>query len=169
MEEASSFWSRKVAWRCFIAAICAAFMMSFSNFSESGSGAGRGIIVFSNVHVLANYDWIRQFPFMVMVASMGGGLGAMFNWLRRVLWKIRASRSRKMLRVVEALMTIAYCVVVQFVAATYWVSCEQIPDKWPTDFKVSDLGWYGHGLRVFCCSDTARLTMLQQLKGLLCE
>lgn len=136
MEEASSFWSRKVAWRCFIAAICAAFVMSFSDLSDTGSGAGRGIIVFSNVHVLKNLDWIRQFPFMVVVAALGGFLGAMFNFLRRVLWKIRASRSRKVLRVMEALMTIVYCILIQFIGATYWGSCQPVPEKWPEDFNV---------------------------------
>lgn len=136
MEEASSFWSRKVAWRCFIAAICAAFMMSFSDLSANKSGAGRGIIVFSNVHVLQNNDWIMQCPFMIVVAALGGVLGAMFNWLRRFLWKVRASRSRKVLRVVEALMTIIYCIIIQFVAITYWGSCQPVPEKWPDEFKV---------------------------------
>lgn len=28
MEEACSFWSRKIAWRCFIAGVCSTFMMS---------------------------------------------------------------------------------------------------------------------------------------------
>lgn len=144
MEEAASFWSRKVAWRCFIAAICAAFMMSFANFADSGSGAGRGIINFTNVHVLKNVDWIKQSPFMVVVAALGGFLGAMFNYLRRVLWKIRASRSRKVLRVVEALMTILYCIVVQFVAATYWGSCQKVPEQWPEDFAVRAANWPEH-------------------------
>lgn len=81
----------------FCVAVCAAFVMSFSDLSKTASGSGRGIIVFSNVHVLDNLDWIRQFPFMVLVAALGGFLGAFFNLLRRVLWKIRASRSRKVL------------------------------------------------------------------------
>jgi chloride channel 7 len=136
MEEASSFWSRKVAWRCFVAAVCAAFMMSFANASEANNVAGRGIIHFENVHVLRNSDWVRQFPFMVVVAALGGTLGQLFNKMRRMLWKVRASRQRKVLRVMEAVATVLFCVIVQFVAVTYFGSCRKIPDTWPDDFKV---------------------------------
>jgi chloride channel 7 len=135
MEEASSFWSRKVAWRCFIAAVCAAFIMS-SAVSDTKPGTGGGIITFENVYVLETYDWINQFPFMVLVAALGGLLGSMFNYLRRLLWKVRASRSRRVLRVIEALVTLVYCISVQFYAATYWGSCQKVSKSWPEEFKV---------------------------------
>lgn len=131
MEEACSFWSRKQAWRCFVTTILAVFTVS--QLSESGNA---GIIVFTNVHTLNNYDWLRQFPFMVAVAGLGGGLGAGFNALRRMLWRIRASRSRKFLRVGEALATIIFCVCAQFLFTQWFGRCMDTPSSWPEEFQV---------------------------------
>lgn len=131
MEEACSFWSRKQAWRCFVTTILAVFTVS--ELSETGEA---GIIVFTNVHTLNNYDWLRQFPFMVAVAALGGGLGAAFNALRRRLWSIRASRSRKFLRVGEALATIIFCVCAQFIFAHCFGQCVDRPATWPAEFQV---------------------------------
>eukprot|EP00892_Ulva_mutabilis_P004714 jgi/Ulvmu1/2614/UM014_0065.1 len=130
MEEACSFWSRKQAWRCFVTTILAVFTVS--QLSENGTA---GIIVFTNVHTLENAAWLHQFPFMVAVAVLGGGLGAAFNALRRMLWRVRASRSRKFLRVGEALATILFCVCAQFVVAHWFGQCVDTPSTWPEGYR----------------------------------
>lgn len=99
MEEACSFWSKKVAWRCFSAAIMAAF--AIAQFSPEGDN---GLIVFSNIKTLSNQEWLWQLPLMVAVATMGGVLGGIFNHMRKALWPLRASRSRKFLRVGELML-----------------------------------------------------------------
>lgn len=131
MEEACSFWTRKVAWRCFVAAILASF--SCSVLSDRGD---RGVIVFTNVHALDNFDMLRQLPFIVAVAALGGALGTTFNALRRALWPLRASRSRKFLRLAEALLVIAVTVTMQFTVAHFLGSCVEVPAQWPEDFKA---------------------------------
>jgi chloride channel 7 len=131
MEEACSFWTRKVAWRCFVAAILAAFTLTV--FSEYGD---RGVIVFTNVHALNNFDMIRQSPLIVAVAMLGGLIGAFFNTLRRALWPLRASRSRKFLRVAEALLVIIVTVTVQFICVAKIGRCVEIPEGWPSEFEV---------------------------------
>lgn len=131
MEEACSFWTRKVAWRCFVAAILAAF--SLTVLSEFGD---RGVIVFTNVHALNNFDMIRQAGFIVAVAALGGFIGAFFNTLRRALWPLRASRSRKFLRIAEALLVITLSVGMQFAAARFLGQCVDVPEQWPDSFKA---------------------------------
>ena len=132
MEEACSFWTRKVAWRCFVAAILAAFALSV--LSESGDA---GVIVFDNVQGLSNIAMIRQSPLIVLVAAFGGLIGALFNRLRRALWPLRASRSRKFLRIAEALLAIVLSIGMQFVAATTSGRCMDIPEEWETlNFEV---------------------------------
>ena len=43
-----------------------------------------------------------QAPFVVLVSAAGGLLGAAFNALRVLLWRVRASRKRTALRLAEA-------------------------------------------------------------------
>jgi chloride channel 7 len=134
MEEACSFWTRKVAWRCFVAAILAAFVCSI--LSDRGD---RGVIVFTNVHALSNLDLIKQLPFVIAAAGVGGTLGAMFNVLRRALWPLRASRSRKFLRLAEALLVIALSAGLQFSATQFLGRCVEVPTQWPEHFVVRPL------------------------------
>ena len=140
MEEACSFWGKKVAWRCFVAAILAAFTLTVC--SEFGD---RGVIVFNNVHALGNLDMIRQSPFIIAVAAVGGFLGTLFNLGRQWLWPLRASRSRKFLRFAEALLVVALSVSMQFAAAHWLGSCEQRPSAWPDEkeFKVREIHMMG--------------------------
>ena len=136
MEEACSFWGRKVAWRCFVAAILSAFTLTVA--SRYGD---RGVIVFTNVHALDNLDMLRQLPFIVLVAALGGCLGAAFNWLRRLLWPARPSRSRKYLRVAEAVLVVSLSVLAQYSAAHFFGICQDIPSSWqqpPAHFKVRE-------------------------------
>ena len=125
MEEACSFWTRKVAWRCFVAAILAAFTLTVC--SEFGD---RGVIVFTNVYALDNSEMLYQSPLIVAVALLGGLLGAGFNTTRRALWPLRASRSRKYLRVAEAVATISLSICAQFAGAAIFGKCVDVPKGW---------------------------------------
>lgn len=125
MEEASSFWTRIVAWRCFVAAILAAFTVSLC--SQHGD---KGFIMFTNVHTLEVNQMVQQAPLMAAVAALGGLLGAVFNSIRRALWSLRAPKSNKGLRIAEALVVIALCVAVKFTLAHWVGTCVQSPDIW---------------------------------------
>ena len=125
MEEACSFWTKKVAWRCFVAAILAAFTLTVC--SELGD---QGVIVFNNVYPLDNLDMLRQSPLIGAVALIGGLLGASFNTARRALWPLRASRSRKFLRVAEAVAIIGLTICMQFAGALFFGKCVDVPSDW---------------------------------------
>jgi chloride channel 7 len=137
MEEACSFWGRKVAWRCFVAAILAAFTLTVC--SQYGD---RGVVTFTNIYPLGNIDMLRQCPFIVAVAGVGGLLGALFNSMRRAIWPLRASRSRRFLRMAEALAVAALSVTAQFVSSHVWGKCVERPSTWPpeTEFKACSIG-----------------------------
>ena len=48
-----------------------------------------------------NRDWLFQMPLLIAVSLAAGLLGAAFNLLRRGLWRVRASRKRPGLRILE--------------------------------------------------------------------
>jgi chloride channel 7 len=107
MEEACSFWSRKTAWRCFLAAVAATFTMSqlHDPSSHEGSGGAQrgGMIGFSGIRNLGQREWALQLPLMVVNAGVAGLLGALFNTARMALWRLRASRTHHLLRIGEVL------------------------------------------------------------------
>ena len=55
--------------------------------------------------LMFNRDWLFQMPLLVIVSIAAGLLGAVFNLLRRGLWRIRASRKRPGLRILEVSKT----------------------------------------------------------------
>lgn len=53
-----------------------------------------------NLQSLNNREWLIQLPLILVVAGVAGALGALFNALRRWLWRLRASRRKHALRYV---------------------------------------------------------------------
>ena len=58
----------------------------------------------SSRSVMYNRDWLFQMPLLIMVSLAAGLLGSAFNLLRRGLWRVRASRSKPGLRILEVSM-----------------------------------------------------------------
>lgn len=124
MEEACTFWSRKTAWRCFLAAVFASYAMS-----ELNSGATHGMIGFTGVNDLDNTDWLMQLPFILINASMAGLLGAAFNSLRMWLWRLRAAKTRHILRILEVCgLAILVCICGFFFSAVAGKCTPKSPD-----------------------------------------
>lgn len=55
----------------------------------------------SSRSVMYNRDWLFQLPFLILTSLAAGLLGATFNLLRRGLWRVRASRTKPALRLLE--------------------------------------------------------------------
>eukprot|EP00879_Flechtneria_rotunda_P004542 GHRR01004797.1.p1 GENE.GHRR01004797.1~~GHRR01004797.1.p1 ORF type:complete len:1031 (+),score=332.52 GHRR01004797.1:561-3653(+) len=98
MEEACSFWNRRTSWRCFLAAVCSTFTLT-----QLSRDAQHGMISFTGVHAYENRDWIMQLPFILINAGIAGLLGAAFNSMRMWLWRLRASKTRHVLRIAEVI------------------------------------------------------------------
>ena len=59
------------------------------------------MLSFDSKSVMHNRDWLFQMPLLIAVSLAAGLLGAAFNLLRRGLWRIRASRTKPGLRILE--------------------------------------------------------------------
>jgi len=133
MEEACSFWSRKTAWRCFLAAVAATFTMA-----QLDRDAARGMIGFSGIRTLGNREWALQLPLMAVNAGVAGLLGAAFNSCRMWLWRLRASRAHHLLRIGEVLGLALLCVSLAFALALGMGRCLPKDPDWAED---------GYGMR----------------------
>ncbi|KAI7842601.1 hypothetical protein COHA_003705 [Chlorella ohadii] len=143
LEEATSVWSRKLAWRCFLACFCAVFtaaqlhprmrsgMLSFAGAYSltnlQARGAGRGT---------AGNGWLLQLPFLILASAGGGLLGSGFNLLKRkaLLWRQR--RPGLLWRLVEggavALATAATITLLPAAVGT----CLKLPEAWEPEDVV---------------------------------
>mmetsp|Transcript_19521 Transcript_19521/g.42325 ORF Transcript_19521/g.42325 Transcript_19521/m.42325 type:complete len:908 (+) Transcript_19521:79-2802(+) len=136
MEEACSFWSRKTAWRCFIAATLSTYTIQIVNQSTA-----KGMIAFSNVKPLAMYDWLKQLPFFLVDFAMAGLLGAAFNSVRMWLWKLRAAKTLHLQRIAEVVGLVFLVGAFGFFFAATAGTCLPVPDDWYEKEEVEDEGY----------------------------
>ena len=134
IEEAISAWSRKVVWRCFLAAGTASFILS----QLLGLRGRSGLISFSGLS--GNQDWLRQLPLIMLTAATASALGAFFSVSQSYLAKLRACHYRRWLRVIEV-----GCVALVSVAIVYGLTilfgrCSPIPPTWAGKGETVRLG-----------------------------
>ncbi|WIA21477.1 hypothetical protein OEZ85_000682 [Tetradesmus obliquus] len=134
MEEACSFWNRQTSWRCFLAAVCATFTLQ-----SLSKNAAHGMISFTGVHNYENRDWLMQLPFILINAGVAGLLGAAFNSMRMWLWKLRASKTRHVLRIAEVIGLAFMCTTCGFFFA--WTAGKCIPKnpEWGEEYGIKFL------------------------------
>lgn len=129
LEEACSVWSRKTAWRCLLCTATAVFTLS----QLWPNASGTGILSLSGTYPLSSRQWLRQLPFVAVVAAIGGILGAAFNLMRRGMQRLRAARRRHGLRLLEAAAAAAITVGVVMAASAKYGMCLQVPPTWPPE------------------------------------
>ncbi|MEW5297643.1 MAG: hypothetical protein WDW36_000839 [Sanguina aurantia] len=132
MEEACSFWSRKTAWRCFLAAILSTFTIQLLNKS-----ATHGMISFTNLAPMENSDWVSQILFLVINAGVAGLLGAAFNSLRMWLWKARADKNRHLQRIGEVIGLVFLVSLCGFFFGWTAGTCMPVPSDWGEDYGLT--------------------------------
>ncbi|KAF5836603.1 chloride channel [Dunaliella salina] len=143
MEEACSFWSRKVAWRCFIAGTLSTFTIQIMT-----AGAAHGAIAYSNLVRMEVKDWLMQLPFLLVNFVMAGLLGAAFNSLRMWLWKIRASQTMHIQRILEVVGLLVLVGLCGFFFAWAAGTCIDMPEDWWRHEQVGGVREYG--VRFLC-------------------
>lgn len=74
LEEAASFWSRKVTWRCLICTTVATFVLALCR--EPRHLSVPGLI---SLYGLAKYYKVYELPLVAVAAAIVGCLGAFFN------------------------------------------------------------------------------------------
>ncbi|KAG2485675.1 hypothetical protein HYH03_015647 [Edaphochlamys debaryana] len=139
MEEACSFWSRKTAWRCFIAASLSTYTIQLLQRS-----ATHGMIAFTGLNAMENKDWLMQLPFLFVNSGMAGLLGAAFNSFRMWLWKVRAIKTRHLLRILEVIGLVFLVSLVGHFFGWAAGTCRPLPEAWEEE---------GYGLTFNCQSE----------------
>merc|ERR1712188_79145 len=135
-EEASSFWSRKVTWRCFLCTSIA--VLTLDLFRRT---ANIGLLSFPDfsTHPEMHIEFLMNFPFLTLTAIASGLLGAFFNSLRQKFGKVRPRVNSHFWRIFELLFTTAAGIGVMYLLswlAGVWGGCIQRPKGWPEDFGM---------------------------------
>ncbi|KAL4442514.1 hypothetical protein ABPG77_005098 [Micractinium sp. CCAP 211/92] len=132
LEEACSVWSRRIAWRCFIA--CTIAVVTHSQLNRNAAGG----LLSAQLRPLAPLEWARQAPLLLAVSAGGGVLGAAFNRLRLAARPLRARAKHHAGRVREAACVAAATVTAIAVLSATVGSCLPVPAVWEQP------GWVQH-------------------------
>eukprot|EP00850_Spirogloea_muscicola_P007472 SM000038S14285 [mRNA] locus=s38:72646:80165:+ [translate_table: standard] len=152
MEEASSFWSRKVMWRSLLCASVATVTLSLvrsRNWSLSQTGllsfhslrcqlailaltvilTQQPLIIYERQPTLA----VSDMPFFMLTAAVVGILGALFNIVHGHLSKLRVPSTKRLLRVAESCVIVVISVTFIFALPALFGRCLPQPEEWRKD------------------------------------
>eukprot|EP00850_Spirogloea_muscicola_P003904 SM000016S01892 [mRNA] locus=s16:383439:390810:+ [translate_table: standard] len=129
MEEASSFWSRKVMWRSLLCASVATVTLSLVR-SRNWSLSQTGLLSF---HSLRPKLAISDMPFFMLTAAVVGILGALFNIVHGHLSKLRVPSTKRLLRVAESCVIVVISVTFIFALPALFGRCLPQPEEWRKD------------------------------------
>ena len=146
LEEASSYWSRKVMWRSFVCAAAATIVLALC--MERGES---GMLFFGGVRPVQPRDYLHQLPFFVVTAALAGVCGVVFNQLSHWLSAhVRPRNAHVRLRLLECAAVSVSTVAMRFFAAQRFGSCVDSSSAWEADDfgvrflcppgKVNDVG-----------------------------
>ena len=84
LEEAASFWSHKVTWRCFLSASIAVFTLSTLN--QSHTFTSTGMVNLEGLKAPPRVDWAYQLPFFFLTAAFAGPPPILRSLTPRLVW-----------------------------------------------------------------------------------
>ncbi|KAG0630439.1 hypothetical protein M758_1G178100 [Ceratodon purpureus] len=119
MEEASSFWSRKVMWRSLICTTCATVTLSWLN-QRRFSFSLPGTISFQGLK--PEFD-IIDLPLFVVTSVFAGVIGACLNIIHDWLAQFRPSSKHRAMRVLEACLVTFISVAAIFMLPHHFGHC----------------------------------------------
>ena len=129
LEEASSYWSRKVMWRSFVCAAAATIVLALC--MERGES---GMLFFGGVRPVQPRDYLHQLPFFVVTAALAGVCGVVFNQLSHWLSAhVRPRNAHVRLRLLECAAVSVSTVAMRFFAAQRFGSCVDSSSAWEAD------------------------------------
>jgi chloride channel 7 len=128
LEEASSFWSRKVMWRSFICAAAASIVLAMLN--DRGNA---GLLFIGGVRPTTPRDYLHQLPFFVLTAAAAGVMGVVFNQFQAWLSLIRPASRHKFARLFECALVSLGTVTLKFTASHLAGTCVPQPAAWGED------------------------------------
>jgi chloride channel 7 len=131
LEEASTYWSRKVMWRSFVCASAASITLAMCRSAFFSDGGGALFLDSRSVRTQTPKDYLHQVPFFVFTAALGGVAGVLFNALTSFFARfIRPRHEKRVLRVVDCVVVVTVTVIARFLAASIGGRCVETPDAW---------------------------------------
>ncbi|PSC71122.1 H(+) Cl(-) exchange transporter 7 [Micractinium conductrix] len=131
LEEATSVWNRKLAWRCFLCASVAVFTMA-----ELHPRTHEGMLSFNGAWPLNNLQWLMQAPPLVLASAAGGLLGSAFNWMKRWARFWRRRHPGLTWRLAESAFVVALTASALIGLPAVFGTCLELPDVWNAEDVV---------------------------------
>eukprot|EP01018_Ginkgo_biloba_P005281 Gb_12444 [translate_table: standard] len=125
LEEASSFWSRKVMWRSLVCTSVATMLLSWLHEKEF-SFALPGSLAFQGLQVPVFH--VRDVPLFLLTSAAAGILGALVNTSHGWLARLRPPSAHAISRIVEACIVTFISVAVIFILPYYYGRCLPVPE-----------------------------------------
>ena len=129
LEEAASFWSRKVTWRCLICAAFSSLTLAVLHNSVTEL-SNPGLL---NFRGLRHEYQVYEMPIFAVVAGATGVLGALFNKSQKVLAMLRAPKQSVLWRVLEAVVLTLLSIALMFALPQLLGTCLEQSDQWRKD------------------------------------
>lgn len=134
LEEGSSFWSTKLTWRCFFCAMMTVFTLYFLTSAQSVFGQKRTTAMFSFGEFFSlqreqsNYS-VWELGLFLIVGSMGGLVGALFNHINISLFEMRkrTTHRRNSTKLLEVLLVNALMTSFALSLPLLWKECTPLP------------------------------------------
>lgn len=124
LEEASSFWSRKVMWRSLVCTTVATMLLSWLHEKEF-SFALPGSLAF---HGLQPVFHLQDLPLFALTSAAAGILGALINTSHGWLAKIRPPSTHAISKIVEACCVTFISVAAIFILPYFFGECLPVPE-----------------------------------------
>ncbi|KAK4874937.1 hypothetical protein RN001_014297 [Aquatica leii] len=143
LEEGTSFWNQSLTWRTFFASVISTFTLNVVLSTYHGVPGNLNYPGLLNLGQFEHFSYqIYELPIFILMGTVGGLLGALWNFLNFKLsvWRIRYIRN-KWLRVIEACLIAALTATVGFLMMFLINDCKplgQDPTKYPTQMYCGD-------------------------------
>ena len=134
-EESASFWSKNLTWRAFFTAMVATYIIDFL-LNVAGQAAERGKLTMSSTFNFS-YENVWEILLFILLGALGGGFGALFVQLNKVLTRLRIryvnpSNVRRLLDVVVLKTVVS---VATFFVPYFLGTCADPPNPLPAGFE----------------------------------
>ncbi|KAF5288307.1 hypothetical protein FQR65_LT12040 [Abscondita terminalis] len=143
LEEGTSFWNQSLTWRTFFASVISTFTLNVILSTYHGVPGNLNYPGLLNLGQFEHFSYqIYELPIFILMGSIGGLLGALWNFLNYKLsvWRIKYIRN-KWLKVAEACLIAALTATVGFLMMFLINDCKplgQDPTKYPTQMYCGD-------------------------------
>lgn len=124
LEEASSFWSRKVMWRSLVCTTAATMVLSWLH-EKAFSFALPGTLSF---HGLQPVFVPSDLPLFIVTIVGAGILGALVNISHIWLARLRPAPAHRLARILEACLITLFSVAVIFLLPLFFGHCLDVPE-----------------------------------------